>query len=175
MVKEIPTRWLVLASYILPSLVLALLILLSIAPVQAMGYNDILPPFIYVAVYYWSIFRPSAMPAVLAFSLGIVMDLLTGATLGLHAFILLILRWLLKSQRRFLMGQPFIALWLVFFIVTMMGRFMYWGLFSLFERQFIPIQPALIGALFCIAVFPLFYGLMHNVHRLLDVASEKSV
>lgn len=175
MVQEIPTRWLTFGSYVLPPLVLALLILLSIAPIQAMGYNDIFPPFIYIAVYYWSIYRPKAMPATLAFGLGIILDLLMGATLGLHAFILLVLRWIVKSQRRFLMGQPFMALWLVFLIVTITGRLIYWALFSLFARDFIPVQPALIGALFCVAVFPLFYGIMHNVHRVLDAASEKSV
>ena len=169
---QIPGKWLVLSGYILPALALLGTGILSIMPINVMGYENVFPPFIYCVIYYWSVFRPSAMPAVLAFVCGIIIDLLIGSTVGVNAFILVAFRWLVSSQGVFLAGQQFIAQWLVYIIVTILGQAAEWGLYSLFSQTLIPIYPVVLGVFFAVALFPLFYGIMHNIHRVIEMGRE---
>ncbi len=170
--QQIPAKWLIISSYVLPVMVLVGAILLSIMPVHVGGYDKILPPFIYSVIYYWAVFRPKVFPASLAFGTGIVMDLLVGLTVGVNAFVLVSMRWIIVVQSRFLSGQQFLAQWLVYGIMTLLGQFSLWALYSLLSQAFIPLIPVVIGCVFSIALFPLFYGILHNVHRLIEIAHE---
>lgn len=170
---QIPAKWLTIASYVLPAIVLIGSVLLSIMPVHVIGYKNILPPFVYAVVYYWSVFRQRTYPASLAFLTGLSIDLLIGsAAVGVNAFVLVAMRWLLVAQSRFLSGQQFIAHWLVYTIVTLLGQIAVWMLYSLLMRDVLPLVPVVIGSFFATALFPLFYGVLHNVHRVIEMARE---
>lgn len=170
--QQIPAKWLIVSGFVLPVVVLAGSVLLSIMPVHIGGYDKILPPFVYSVIYYWAVFRPAVFPASMAFATGIVMDLLIGLTVGVNAFVLVSMRWIIVVQSRFLGGQQFLAQWLVYGIVTVLGQLVLWLLYSALSQALMPVMPILIGCVFSIALFPLFYGILHNVHRLIEMAHE---
>ncbi|MAI62535.1 MAG: rod shape-determining protein MreD [Micavibrio sp. TMED27] len=124
-------------------------------------------PFIFMAIHYWSIYRPSMMPAFLVFIVGLFLDFLGGTPLGLHALLYLLASTLLKYQRRFLINQSFMISWLGFVVVISTVSFLQWILMSAFYLAILPLdslmQPILLGVLF----FPLILSLLRLTHKVL--------
>ena len=124
-------------------------------------------PFILTAIYYWCIYRPTILPVWLVFVMGIVLDILTMAPLGLNTLIMLVCRKVIVNQRRFLMSQPFLLIWLGFAIVNALT------LITHFLVLFIAYggRADIIGALIMwgagILAFPFIYMLLHFSHTLL--------
>ncbi len=124
-------------------------------------------PFIIMAIYYWSVFRPTLLPFWLVFAAGIVYDLLSATPLGITAFIFVATRWLVFDQRRFLMGQPFIMVWSGFGIVLLLVLLTEWLLFGVVQESFSSLTPVWISLLLGICLFPLVSIILHLSHKLL--------
>jgi rod shape-determining protein MreD len=133
--------------------VLLALILLSAIPFHIPHLGEIRPVFMLMAVYYWTILRPSSPLAV--FALGLVLDLLSGYPLGLNALVLVAVQALTAHNRKFLLGQSFLVIWAGFALVALGTAIVQWGLFSLFNLAFVTPKPALISALLSAFIFPL--------------------
>ncbi len=103
---------------IIPGIVFLILFLLNTASFSSALGGTAKPPFVLMAVYYWSIYRPSLMPVWFLFVVGITMDLLGGLPPGLTAITLVAAGWIISNQRRFFMAQPFIMIWLGFIMVS---------------------------------------------------------
>ncbi|MCB1531751.1 MAG: rod shape-determining protein MreD [Alphaproteobacteria bacterium] len=124
-------------------------------------------PFFLMALYYWSIYRPTLLPRWLVFVLGCVTDFLSGFPIGVHAFLYLLVQWITGEQRKFLTAQPFIMLWLGFLIVSLSFFGLQWGFFSLIDLALHPIIPMLTAALFGAALFPFVCIILHFTHKFL--------
>lgn len=135
--------------------VVALLILLSIFPFHIGDFGEIRPNFMVMAVYYWAIMCPPMLSPVAAFVSGAVFDLLIDTPLGLNALTLVIIQWLTRTQRKFLLGQPFLVMWAGLGLVSVGAGGLQWGLVSLFHWSLLPFEPTLMSALLTTAIFPL--------------------
>lgn len=134
--------------------------------------GDIRPDFALMAVYYWSIYRPTLVPPFLCFAAGLLTDFLTGMPLGLNALIFVALQWIVRDQRRFLMAQPYVVLWAIFGFVAILSGLMLWTFYGLAHLNWPPLLP--IAATICLSVvlFPPVTMLLIFIHRLLPVASR---
>jgi rod shape-determining protein MreD len=94
-----------------PAASTALLLILAAAPV---GLPGLVPAVALPCVFFWSVFRPAAIPPPAAFGLGMLQDLLTLAPLGSGVVILLLVHGLAVHWRRFLARQSFLFVWLTF-------------------------------------------------------------
>ncbi len=95
----------------LPTVVAALLMIVAAAPV---GLPSAVPAIALGCVFFWSVFRPAAMPPPAVFGLGLLQDMLTFAPLGVGVFILLVVHGLAMRWRRQLARQSFLLVWLAF-------------------------------------------------------------
>ena len=129
--------------------------------------GDVKAPFILIAVYYWSLYRPTMMPAWLAFALGIAFDLVAGVPLGLNAFVFVSVQWIVSDQRRFLMGQSFVMIWLGFVFLTAAFILLQWLAIGALNLFWLPVMPALFSVLSGAALFPPVYALLHLTHKIL--------
>jgi rod shape-determining protein MreD len=129
------------------SLQLALLILVSSFPIGIPHFASVRPALLPIAVYDWAIFAPLRLPPLAAFLAGFVMDLLSAGPLGLNALTMLLVQRLTLRQRKFLSGQPFVVIWLGFFLVSSTVFLIQWATFSMFEWELLDARPALFGAL----------------------------
>lgn len=128
------------------------------------------PYWAMIAIFYWAVYRPTLVPPVLCFLAGLFVDLLSGGMVGMNAFIFVALQWTVRSQRRFLMGQPFLMAWLVFGVVAVAVGLVQWVLQCIAAATWLDIWPSAIAALLSFFLFPYIYLLLNGLHRLLPVA-----
>jgi rod shape-determining protein MreD len=95
----------------LPVLAAVVLMVLAAAPV---GLPGLVAAVALPSVFFWSVFRPAAMPPPAVFALGLLQDLLTLAPLGSGVVILLLAHGLAVRWRRVLARRSFLAVWLTF-------------------------------------------------------------
>lgn len=154
--------------------VILLFALLTVVSFSLPHAGDFKPFFLLMAVYYWAIYRPTVMPVAYTFMLGLVVDLITQIPVGLTALILVCLQTIVQRSRLFLMGQPFVMVWLGFAIMSLAYAFILWFVMSLVQFNFSlsgALSQTLVASLFTILIFPLSVLLLHAIHRLLPVTS----
>lgn len=156
-----------------PQVLLLALLLLNLIPLPIPYVGAVKPMFVMMAVYYWSINRPTLMPPWLCFAAGFIMDVMTGMPPGVNAFILVALQWLVRDQRRFLMGQPYIAIWAVFGLIMGATAFLEWLAFGL-VLGWTPALPVAAAVLLTFFLFPLVTMLLVAAHRILPVTSSRA-
>jgi rod shape-determining protein MreD len=93
----------------------------------------------------------------------------------LSALIFVGLQTVVQRSRLFLMGQPYVMVWLGFAITAFAYTLCFWILMSLSEFSFASIKALtqmLVAGLLSIMIFPLASLLLQGVHRLLPVTSS---
>lgn len=94
-----------------PLAVTLLLLLLSHAPGAYVALAPVMPPLALMAVFYWSVHRPDWFGVVSAFVVGLLVDVLLGAPLGISAGLYAVSHILLTRQQRFFKGTTFPLVW----------------------------------------------------------------
>ncbi len=148
-----------------PSLATFLLVLLSVTPLPIPSYGEVAPVLPMIAVYYWATHRPDLLPFSVVFVAGFLLDVLTGGPLGLHSFVFLICQFLVVTQRRLLVGQPFLFLWVGFVVVALLGAFLEWLAFGIYANDIQSLGPPLVSALITMALFPMISWLLLQMQR----------
>lgn len=155
-----------LLRFTVPQLLLLLLMLLNLMALPVPYAGSVKPMLVLMAVYYWAIYRPNLMPPWLCFAVGLVMDILTYMPPGLHAFLLVAVQWLVRDQRRFLMGQPYITIWAMFGLVLSATALTEWALFGLLN-DWPPLLPVVATVLLSLFLFPFVSLLLTFTHKML--------
>jgi rod shape-determining protein MreD len=129
------------------------------------------PQIVLVAVFYWTLYRPTLMPPWLIFLVGLGLDALNPVIpFGTHAFSYLLIAGLLKPRRRMLMGQPFMMVWVGFIVAILIDLLIKsLSLVTLGQIQ-INTTTVIINALSTTLAFPLLLVLFVWVHRLLPTS-----
>lgn len=141
---------------VFPTLTLFMLVLVMAIPVRASLPVPTAPALPILALFFWLLYRPTAVPAVAAFAFGLFHDILTGAPLGIHAIVYVVAHAAITTQRRFFAGKSFTVLWLGFAGVVIGASALSWALGSLYHVT--PLAPGDLGlqALSTICVYPVF-------------------
>jgi rod shape-determining protein MreD len=152
--------------------VIILFLLLNVVSFSMPHAGDFKPFFLLMAVYYWAIYRPTVMPVAYTFVLGLILDFLTELPPGMSALIMLVLQTVVRRSRLFMMGQPYVMVWLGFGITCLTYTLAFWLLMSLKNVSFVPFASfvqMLMAALLSLFLFPLASLLLQGVHRVLPV------
>lgn len=152
-----------LARQLVPFTLTFLLVMLAAVPLRVPHLQPIAPALSLIAVFYWILYRPDLMPTAAAFLLGLTQDTLSGAPLGVHAAIFVLVHLAVTTQRRFFLGKSFAVLWLGFALVAMGALFLSWVLLALFHLAVPPPVPFAIQALTTIGSFPLLFWALSRV------------
>lgn len=136
----------------------------------SLPYSGEIKPFLMlIAIYYWSVYRPTLLPVWLAFSYGLILDLLAGFPVGVNAIIFVLVRWIITDQRLYLTGQSFLMSWYAFGATALGAGILQWLIFSAAALRFLPFSSGLASLLLSIFLFPFFSIILHGVHKLLPV------
>src|SRR5882757_800049 len=73
-----------------PTATILILALLSVLPLRFPDYAAVAPLLALAGIYYWTIYRPNLLPPAAVFLCGLVLDLLSGAPLGVAALVFLL-------------------------------------------------------------------------------------
>jgi len=154
---------------LLPGFLLLLFVFMGAAPLRLPWIENAAPPLVIIGVYYWAIFQPDLMPGWGVFLIGLLQDLLIGLPPGLSSAVLVLIRWIACSHRRFVAGQSFLVLWTGFVIMALLAAVLEWALFCLLEWRLAALLPVALRFLMAIMVFPplVLWGL-HPIGRVLS-------
>ncbi len=137
-----------------------ILVIISMVPMHVPGYARVVPLFSLMAVYHWTVFRPELMPAFAVFVIGLLQDILSGAPIGVHALVFLVVYGLVLSQRRFLVGKSFTVVWLGFSLVASGAAVLSWALVSAYDVTLVDPKPVFFQYLMTLGTFPLLGWLL---------------
>ncbi|MGH7119815.1 MAG: rod shape-determining protein MreD [Acetobacteraceae bacterium] len=154
-----------LGRHSFPALLTLLGMLALAAPIGLPGQAELLPGFALAAVYFWSVFRPAAMPPPVVFLLGLVADLLGFGPLGVRVLILLFIYGLALRWRRGLANQQFAVVWLAFVAVAAVAAGLEWVLDSALALRVLPSGPALFEFALTAGLYPPLAALLTRAHR----------
>lgn len=158
---------------ILPYSVLVFLFLLNVVSVPYPLSAVFKAPFLVMAIYYWSVYRPTMLPPWFLFIIGLLFDILSGVPLGLNAGLFVLLRMAVVDQRRFLTGQAFMMVWLGFAIVNTIYHILQWLLFSLLAFTILPLNGLWIPIALGNVMFPVVAVMFNLTHKFLPTQSGK--
>ncbi len=157
----------IVIKYSLVVFLMSLFFFINIIPIQIGNIGEVRPQFLMIAIFYWTIFRPSLVPPVLVFIIGLLMDLLLLMPLGITALAFISVQWLVKVQRTFLLGQGFFLIWWGFAIIIFGASAINWALFCLLKLSLVPFQPILISAILSAILFPLATVPLYYINKLI--------
>lgn len=138
-----------------PTALTILLVLLASLPWGLPHFALLCPMVGLIAVYYWTVHRPDLMPAGGAFAIGLVTDVVSGAPLGLDAFVLTLAHAVTRANRRALMGESFLLVWLGFVAVAAGAGAACWLAASLFWTALLSPRSLIAQLAVTVAVYPL--------------------
>ncbi len=146
---------------------IAVFLMLDMISFNVPYFNEIRPSFIVMALFYWSIYRPSMVPPWLAFLWGLLIDIVSGLPLGLNALLYVILARIIQNQRKIFMGQIFLSIYIGYVLVSAGVATLEWALFCLVGFEIVSFKPVMGSILLGFAFFPLAFLLMNVTHKIL--------
>lgn len=156
-IRPRPTIWRRLdatARHAFPITCTVLLMLLSDAPFGIADQTALLPAVTIGCVYFWSLFRPGAMPALAVLLIGLLLDLLGYLPIGVGATTLLLVHGFCLLWRRGLARQGFAIVWLAFWGFAAVAAGVIWALVSLLSVRLLPVAPVGFEAVLTGVLYP---------------------
>ena len=144
-----------LARRLTPFGLTLILMLVGLMPFHMPEFARVVPSLVVIAVYHWSIHRPTLLPASLVFLIGFLQDMLSGTPLGLNILILLTVYGVVLTQRRFFVNKSFAVVWLGFVLVSAMASVVGWILISVFSLTLVSPNSMVVQYMITVGVFPL--------------------
>jgi rod shape-determining protein MreD len=139
-------------------------------PLYLPGYGAVAPNVALMVVFYWAIYRPDLFPAAIAFGVGLLQDALMGTPLGLNALVLLCVRGVVVTQRRFFQGKTFAVVWSAFCIVALAAAFAGWLLRMMLAGVLIAPWPGVFSSALTFALYPFATWFLARVHGAIQPA-----
>lgn len=158
--------WRLCVAYV----VLLGLVLLNVMAISYPFTGAVKVPFLLMALYFWSIFRPDFLPVWMTFLLGILLDSLTGLPLGLSALVFVLGRWFIVDQRRFFLAHSFVVIWLGFGLFCLCAGGAQWLIYGLMSADFSSLKTLVFSCALSTAFFPAVCLILHGCHKLLPMA-----
>ncbi len=120
-----------------------------------------------MVVFYWSTERPSTMPPLAAFIIGLWQDVLLGTPLGMTSIILLLARTVATEQNIVVFSQSFILAWVGFAVICTAMVLLSWLLGSWWQGAVLSIAPYAIQWLMSLLIYPFVAGVFRLTSTLL--------
>jgi rod shape-determining protein MreD len=155
----------IMSRHSFPATSTVLLMLLCGLPFGIIDQAVLLPAVTLAAVFFWSLFRPAALPPPIVFLIGLLLDLLGYLPIGTGVLTLLLVHGLARRWRRMLTQQGFVTVWLAFLCVGTGASALIWTLTSLLSLRLMPIGPAMFQATLTGALYPALSVLLIRAHR----------
>ena len=156
-----------LINRLMPMLTTVVCVFVSVVPAHLPAFTAVTPAFALMAIYHWTLYRPDLLPFVAVFAVGLLLDMLTGAPLGISSLVLLLAYALVLSQREHLLMRRFSVVWVGFLAVTAAAAVLQWAVVSLFYGMLLDVRAFLFQGVLTVATYPVVSYLLVRVQRTL--------
>jgi rod shape-determining protein MreD len=126
---------------------------------------ELRPAYAMACVFFWTVYRPSSLPAPLVAVAGLMLDLLNLSSLGLWAVLLLLLQGLTLAARRRLAPGGFLLNWAAFTAFSGLFSSVFWAMQSLLSLTLLTPSPLFVQILTSAGVYPLMAAMFIRAHR----------
>lgn len=150
-----------------PTMVTLVLMVLGAVPVGAPG---LIMALCVPSVFFWTVFRPAAMPPPAVFGIGVAADLLAAAPFASGVLVLLVVHGVALRFRGFIARQGFGAVWILYCGMAAGAATLAWALTALLNWQVPPTTPGLHQAAMSIGLYPLLAWVLSRAHRAMEEA-----
>jgi rod shape-determining protein MreD len=157
----------VAARYCFPAACTVFVLLVLSTPLGLPGQAQMQPAWVLASVFFWSLYRPTSLPAGVVFAIGLLLDLLAQGPIGIGVLILLLTHGTALRLRRFLTRQGFGLVWLAFMAFAAAAAAAEWLLVSAITWRALPLSPALFECAMSIGAYPLLAAALIRAHRTL--------
>jgi rod shape-determining protein MreD len=154
------------ARNLAPLSITVVFVIVGVMPTRLPGASYIGPALVLMSVYYWSLHRSDLLPVASVFVIGLLLDILSGAPLGLNTVILISVYGVCITQRRFFYGKSFLVVWFGFASISAAAMVMGWLLMSVFVEGFVNPKPAIFEYMMTVLFYPPVAWLFSQIHRL---------
>jgi rod shape-determining protein MreD len=155
----------VASRHAFPGVQTVLVLLLLSAPLGLPGQAQLQPAWAMACVYFWSLYRPASMPALLVFALGLLLDLLAQGPVGIQVLVLLLIHAVALRARHALTRSGFAFVWLVFTGVAAAAAAGEWLLVCLLTWRAVPPWPGLFEFAIACGLYPCLALHLIALHR----------
>lgn len=156
-------RW---GRWLTPGAVLLFFVLLTFAPLRMPYVADVLPLLPALAVFQFSLATPERLPGPLLLVMGVLLDLLLGgpgAPVGVSALGFVLIRAAVVSNRRYLVGVPFLFQWIGFCLLILGYVFLVWIFTAIWTWTDLDVTPAFAQYIVVVVAYPLIGPLLARV------------
>jgi rod shape-determining protein MreD len=153
-----------LINRLMPMLTTVVCVLVSVVPAHLPAVT---PAFALMAIYHWTLYRPDLLPFGAVFAVGLLLDMLTGAPLGISSLVLLLAHALVLTQREHLLMRRFTVVWVGFLVVAAAAAVVQWVVVSLFYGMLLDVRAFLFQGVLTVATYPVVSYLLVRVQRTL--------
>ena len=115
--------------------------------------------------YFWTLYRPGAMPPPAVFGIGLLLDLLGYLPVGVGVLMLLAVHGMALRLRRVLAPAGFLSVCIAYAGFALGASGLGWALASLLAMHLLPIPAALFQACVAIALYPALAVALAAAHR----------
>lgn len=137
------------------------------APLGLPAAAELRLAIVFACVFFWTVFRPGAMPPLAVFVLGLLCGLLGRAPLGLDMLVLLGMQGVALKLRRILERQGFVRVWVAFAACATNAALATWFATMALTLRMLPAAPAVALALIAVGIYPLVAFPLARAHRTL--------
>jgi rod shape-determining protein MreD len=156
-----------LINRLMPMLTTVVCVLVSVVPAHLPAFTAVTPAFALMAIYHWTLYRPDLLPFGAVFAVGLLLDMLTGAPLGISSLVLLLAHALVLTQREHLLMRRFTVVWVGFLVVVAAAAVVQWVVVSLFYGMLLDVRAFLFQGVLTVATYPVVSYLLVRVQRTL--------
>jgi len=142
-------------------------VLLTQLPFGSWAGFSVTPALGLVALFFWALFRPSLLPPLLVFFIGLYHDLLSAGPLGLWTLTYLVFYGYFVERRTFYVGRTFQSLWFAFVVGVVIAGFVIWAVSSLFHYSLLSPVPVITQGLATMLVYPFWARVLMIFNRMI--------
>ncbi len=155
----------VASRYAFPGGQTVIVLLLLSAPLGLPGQAQLQPAWAMTSVFFWSLYRPASMPALLVFATGLLLDLLAQGPVGIYVLILLLIHGSVLRYRRTLTRSVFALVWLAFIGMAGAAALAEWLLEAVLTWSPVPPWPGLFEFGVAAGLYPMLALYLITLHR----------
>lgn len=149
----------------MPALTLCLAIALQELSIPLHAWSVFRPDVVLIGLFYWRLYRPDRCTVPLAFTIGILVDVISGVPLGLNAFSKTLMVVLVGHFGRRLRAMDFIHLLPGILILAVLDEGIQLLLIGLLQGFYVRWPLFLGQPVATLLVTPLFFSLLIYVHH----------
>ncbi|MFV9875482.1 MAG: hypothetical protein AB8U25_02770 [Rickettsiales endosymbiont of Dermacentor nuttalli] len=157
----------ILKRYFFPLIIVTTILAVTVIPLKLPGTYCYIVFMDVIVIFYWIIYYPKLLSPFVLIVIGILHDSLYGTVIGITTICYMIVQYLILSQRKLFITQPFVVIWLVFSMFSFVFISLKTILISLIAGEIIINHHLLFQWLFISFIYPLFHILFNHMSTLL--------